>query len=159
MFTGSAEGVRAAVSVRVQILLPLLPVVYADREADRSKNLRYCLARALLPILASSQLYSPPNRCSSHPAILRHKCLSACIATQFLEQKQDAASPPIAAEMLVNVKAPGHDLPKIDSEKWTLNLGSSEHWEFLQVSEWKRLIILLAHDTRCLCGPSLVVPG
>ncbi|KAK9916244.1 hypothetical protein WJX75_000426 [Coccomyxa subellipsoidea] len=54
---GSAEGVCAAVAVRMQILLPLLPVVYADREADRAKNLRYQLARALLPILASPLVY------------------------------------------------------------------------------------------------------
>lgn len=57
LFAGSAEGVCAAVAVRMQILLPLLPVVYADREAERAKNLRYQLARALLPILASPLVY------------------------------------------------------------------------------------------------------
>ncbi|BDA40350.1 probable mediator of RNA polymerase II transcription subunit 12 at N-terminal half [Coccomyxa sp. Obi] len=55
---GSAEGVHAAIALRLKILMPLLPVVYADRETDRTKNLRYMLARALLPILASPLVYA-----------------------------------------------------------------------------------------------------
>ncbi len=55
-FAGSAEGVTAAIALRLKILLPLLPIVYADREADRTKNLRYQLARALPAILASPLL-------------------------------------------------------------------------------------------------------
>ncbi len=50
---------KAAVALRLKILLPLLPIVYADREADRTKNLRYQLARALPPILASPLVYVP----------------------------------------------------------------------------------------------------
>ncbi|CAL8467360.1 g6897 [Coccomyxa elongata] len=60
---GSAEGVTAAIALRLTILLPLLPIVYADREADRTKNLRYQLARALPAILASPLLRASFSRC------------------------------------------------------------------------------------------------
>ena len=40
----------AAVHLRLAILGPLLPLVYADREADAARNLRCRLLRALLKL-------------------------------------------------------------------------------------------------------------
>ena len=57
---GPAEGVQAAVWMRLAVLLPLLPVVYADREPDQARNLRARLAAALLRILASPHTRAPP---------------------------------------------------------------------------------------------------
>ncbi|KAK9835009.1 hypothetical protein WJX81_003856 [Elliptochloris bilobata] len=50
---GPPAGVQAAVWLRLAVLLPLLPVVYADREPDAGRNLRARLATALLRILVS----------------------------------------------------------------------------------------------------------
>ena len=61
---GSAEGVQAAVWVRLKLLLPLLPLVYADPEPDSTKNMRAALAKALLPIMASPLVYQHA-RCAS----------------------------------------------------------------------------------------------
>lgn len=55
---GSHVGVQAAVNVRMSILLPLLPIVYADKEQNQRQNLRYMLAEALLPIAASPLVHS-----------------------------------------------------------------------------------------------------
>ena len=54
---GSAEGVQAAVWVRLKLLLPLLPLVYADPEPDSNKNMRVLLAKALMPVMASPLVY------------------------------------------------------------------------------------------------------
>ncbi len=57
---GPAAGVQVAVWLRLAVLLPLLPVVYADREPDGARNLRARLAAALLRILASPLVHAPP---------------------------------------------------------------------------------------------------
>ena len=46
------------------LLLPLLPIVYADPELDGAKSLRVRLARALLPVLASPLISNPPRSAS-----------------------------------------------------------------------------------------------
>ena len=51
---------QVAVWLRLAVLLPLLPVVYADREPDGARNLRARLAAALLRILASPLVHAPP---------------------------------------------------------------------------------------------------
>ena len=61
---GTPEGVRAAVWTRLYLLLPLLPIVYADPELDGAKSLRVRLARALLPVLASPLISNPPRSAS-----------------------------------------------------------------------------------------------
>ncbi|KAF8057641.1 hypothetical protein HT031_005990 [Scenedesmus sp. PABB004] len=57
---GSAGGVQVSVWLRLRLLLPLLPTVRADREADPRKNLRACLAAALPHLLVSTYLRAQP---------------------------------------------------------------------------------------------------
>ena len=47
---GSMQGMLAAVQLRLAILGPMLPLVYADREADAARNLRSRLLHALLKL-------------------------------------------------------------------------------------------------------------
>lgn len=44
---GGAGGVQSALWTRLLILMPLLPIVYADRETRPEANLRYRLAMAI----------------------------------------------------------------------------------------------------------------
>ena len=53
---GPPPGVQIAVCLRLQLLLPLLPLIYADREQDPARNLRHVLAHALLQLLGSPLL-------------------------------------------------------------------------------------------------------
>jgi hypothetical protein len=46
--------------LRLRLLLPLLPTVRADREAENKKNLRLCLAQALPHLLMSPYLRWDP---------------------------------------------------------------------------------------------------
>lgn len=52
-----------AVWLRLGVLMPLLPLVYADSEADPAKNLRPLLAQALLRLIASPAIRAglPPQ--------------------------------------------------------------------------------------------------
>jgi hypothetical protein len=59
--------VQAAIGLRMSILYSLLPIIYADREADHRQNLRYMLAEALVPLAASLLVYSSAR---SHSALL-----------------------------------------------------------------------------------------
>lgn len=54
-----AAALRAAVWARLWALLPLLPVVLADAEPDRRRNLRAALARALLQLAALPAVHAP----------------------------------------------------------------------------------------------------
>lgn len=47
--------------LRLAVLLPLLPVVYADREPDAARNLRARLATALLRILIAPAVRGTPG--------------------------------------------------------------------------------------------------
>ena len=71
---GSAEGVQAAVWVRLKLLLPLLPLIYADPEPESNKNMRVLLAKALIPIMASPLVYqhlrySSAAFCCARPSV------------------------------------------------------------------------------------------
>ena len=46
----SAQAAQTAIWLRLTILSPLLPVVYADHEPSPAKNLRVLLARALVSL-------------------------------------------------------------------------------------------------------------
>jgi hypothetical protein len=53
---GCPSAVQVSVSLRLRLLLPLLPTVRADREPDQQRNLRHVLSSALPPLLASPLL-------------------------------------------------------------------------------------------------------
>lgn len=59
--TGPASGVQAALWLRLQLLLPLLPVVYADKEADAALNLRSRLAHICAHLCLDPVVWADPD--------------------------------------------------------------------------------------------------
>ncbi|GFR49621.1 hypothetical protein Agub_g11632, partial [Astrephomene gubernaculifera] len=58
---GSPAALQVALWVRLRVLMPLLPLIYKDREPDPRRNLRCQLVPALLQLLASHLLWSQPQ--------------------------------------------------------------------------------------------------
>ncbi len=52
---------RAALWVRLRLLLPLLPIVYADPEPNPDKSLRTRLAQALVHVITSPLIWQAPR--------------------------------------------------------------------------------------------------
>lgn len=65
---GPPAAVQVAVWMRLQVLLPLLPVVYSDREPDPKKNLRDVLSVALVQLLGSPAARADPWLGSQDPS-------------------------------------------------------------------------------------------
>lgn len=55
---GSPAALQVALWVRVRVLMPLLPLIYMDRESDARKNLRSQLVPALLQLVASPLIWT-----------------------------------------------------------------------------------------------------
>jgi len=65
---GPAAAVQVAVWMRLQVLIPLLPVVYSDQEPDPKKNLRSMLSSSLVQLLRSAPIRSPPSSAAASAA-------------------------------------------------------------------------------------------
>jgi len=56
---GPPAAVQVAIWMRLQVLLPLMPMVYSDRETEQKRNLRDMLISSLLQLLGSSAVRAP----------------------------------------------------------------------------------------------------
>jgi len=94
---GSAEaGLQAAVWTRLLILMPLLPLVYADREPKPEQNLRTALVCAIVR-WAQCQAEQPACRQRALSAVLQTK---VCVILTLCAARQLGACHVCAAQML-----------------------------------------------------------
>ncbi|KXZ53328.1 hypothetical protein GPECTOR_7g1222 [Gonium pectorale] len=56
---GSPGALQVALWLRVRVLMPLMPLIYSDRESDARRNLRSQLVPALVQLLASPLIWAP----------------------------------------------------------------------------------------------------
>ena len=68
------------------LLLPLLPIVYAEPEPDGAKSLRVRLARALLPVMASP-LISDPTGSAPYAVVIIVRALGTDSAEYSLDMQ------------------------------------------------------------------------
>jgi hypothetical protein len=79
--------------LRLSLLLPLLPVVYADKDPDARRNLRLQLVPLLLQLLASPVIHHIGTAPSSlHPATVAAEHLQRLAVRQDLPSTSTAAA-------------------------------------------------------------------
>lgn len=74
---GCAASLQVSIWMRLSTLLPLLPIIYADRESDLKKNLRSQLATAMLQLLTTPHVRPLTPLLAQHSMQPQHKLQGA----------------------------------------------------------------------------------